>query len=218
MWKKSLISLVSLFGVAFMLSSCSAQFPTKIADDASKISGEDKAYYVGDPGPAGLIFYDRGRYTTGLAHNWRYLEAAPDDVSGNYIWSSVAVLANTSTEIGTGQANTDAIIAQGGVPNAAKACADYSKEIGGVTYDDWFLPSKGELHRMYVGLHADGAGNFAAEEYLSSSEASASAPWSLHFGDGTPRQMINKIGLPNPPPLNTPPQPVYLNIRCIRSL
>ena len=215
MFKKSLISLIGLFGVVFLLSSCSAQFPNKATDEAGKVSGNDKAYYVGDSGPAGLVFYDRGRYTTGLAHNWRYLEAAPSDVSGNFIWSSVPGLAGTATEIGTGRANTAAIIAQGGVPNAAKACDDYSIDVGGVTYDDWFLPSKGELNRIYSSLYSDGAGNLAQDQYLSSSEASASTFWTQEFGAGS-AGAFNKNGSNGG--LSNNPQLVYFKIRCIRDL
>ena len=56
---------------------------------------------------------------------------------------------------------------------AAKVCAEYSLEQGGMTYDDWFLPSKAELYRMYQNLHLRGLGDFYDSwAYWSSTEYS----------------------------------------------
>lgn len=141
-------------------------------------------YYVGQSGQAGgLVFYDRGEYTTGLTHNWRYLEAALTDQSSSAAWSNVtATLVGTELPIGTGEANTAAIIAQPGhTASAAKLCDDL--EVSG--YSDWFLPSKGELYMMFINLQAVGFGDFASRRYWSSSEDSDSLnPWYQAFFDG----------------------------------
>lgn len=82
------------------------------------------AYSLRDTGPSGgLIFYIDGAGTT-------YYEAAPSDQAGAGIqkWSSVwfTLIGTTGTAIGTGQANTTAIIAQHGPGgnSAAKLCDD----------------------------------------------------------------------------------------------
>lgn len=43
---------------------------------------------------------------------------------------------------------------------AAKVCTDFSLAGGDVTYDDWFLPSKDELYKMYQNLVNYGLGGF----------------------------------------------------------
>jgi len=117
-------------------------------------------------GPAGgLVFYDKGSISNG----WRYLEAAPSDQSSSQAWSNitnVSIVPNTGQAIGTGEANTDAIIAQSGhVASAAKLCKDLM--LGG--YDDWFLPSILELDKMMGELSSHGYGGFVAGEYYWSS-------------------------------------------------
>ena len=78
------------------------------------------AYELRDTGPAGgLICYIDG--TT-------FYEAAPSDQSISKAWSNITDVAigTTGTAIGTGQANTDAIIAQDGhTDSAAKLCNDF---------------------------------------------------------------------------------------------
>jgi hypothetical protein len=76
------------------------------------------SYSLRDSGPAGgLIFYKSGN---------NYLEAAPTDQSAFQKWSNVnIVIGTTGTAIGTGQANTTAIINQAGhTDSAAKLCDD----------------------------------------------------------------------------------------------
>lgn len=79
------------------------------------------AYSLRDTGPAGgLICYIDGAGTT-------YYEAAPSDQSILHTWSNIINVAvtGTGTVIGTGDANTDLIIAQPGhTDSAAKLCKD----------------------------------------------------------------------------------------------
>lgn len=78
------------------------------------------AYSLRDVGPAGgLIFYIDASTT--------YYEAAPSDQGTSKTWSNITTLASgaTGTAIGTGQANTTAIVGQSGHTNsAAKLCDD----------------------------------------------------------------------------------------------
>lgn len=92
MWNKSLMSLIGIFGMVLVLSSCTSHVQntgnsynnTSGGNNNNTAGSAGPTYYIGDAGPCGgIIFYDRGRYTTGLAQNWRYLEAAPSDFAGN---------------------------------------------------------------------------------------------------------------------------------------
>src|SRR4030042_418838 len=117
-----------------------------------------KTYAIGDIGPSGvgIVFY----ITDGGLHG---LEAAPSLWNGGAAdptsaWSTITnALANgvsiLPAGIGTGSANTDAIIAQnGGAASAAKLCRDYLG--GGKT--DWFLPSKDELDAIWDNIVNNG--------------------------------------------------------------
>jgi len=77
------------------------------------------SYNLRDIGPSGgYIFWKSGN---------DYLEAAPIDQSANQTWSNITAVAvtGTLTAIGTGQANTTAIIGQAGhTASAAKLCDD----------------------------------------------------------------------------------------------
>jgi len=137
------------------------------------------AYKIGDRGPAGgWIFYDKGEYSNG----WRYLEAAPED-QGRAEWGCYekSIPGAKGTAIGTGKANTAAIIkscGQSGI--AAKLAADYR----GGGKSDWFLPSKDELSLMYENLYLTGVGGFAVDYYWSSSEIDDYYAWHQSFYDG----------------------------------
>ena len=78
------------------------------------------AYALRDIGPAGgWVFWTDG------AGN--YLEAAPTNQSISQAWSNIinVAIGTTGTAIGTGQANTTAIIGQAGhIDSAAKLCDD----------------------------------------------------------------------------------------------
>lgn len=69
---------------------------------------------------------------------------------------------------------------------AAKICADYSLVQGGVTYNDWFLPSKDELNLLWDNLKNQNpsVGGFHNDYYWSSSENGESFVWSQVFWDG----------------------------------
>lgn len=87
---------------------------------------------------------------------------------------------NVSTAIGTGQANTTFMMAQSGYTGgAAQVCANYVS--GG--YSDWYLPSYGELQKLYLNRTAI-APYSTGWSYWSSSERDTSSAWSVNFGSG----------------------------------
>ncbi|MCK4464103.1 MAG: DUF1566 domain-containing protein [Bacteroidales bacterium] len=157
-------------------------------------TGSDPVTYaLGDTGPAGgLIFY----IDEADEFSWDYLEAAPSDQSTWQVWiegglTQSTLNGNTSTAIGTGQANSDYIIAQEGhTGSAAKVCLDYDDGI----YSDWFLPSKDELNQMYVNLKFEGVGGFADYYYWSSSEYDALYVWNQYFINGSQFRVFGKNG------------------------
>lgn len=120
-------------------------------------------YPLGTPGPAGgwifnIISLGGGSYT--------YYEAVPKaSVIIGGAWSDITtkLLGTTSTAIGTGQANTAAIINQQGGAH------------------DWFLPSQDELAFMYSNLKAHGVGGFVNSLYWSSYEISGTTALSINF-------------------------------------
>ncbi|TVQ41632.1 MAG: hypothetical protein EA384_00035, partial [Spirochaetaceae bacterium] len=148
------------------------------------------AYQIGDIGPAGgIVFHDSNDYSDG----WRYLEAAPASTEWVLkVWGGYGTLVGgTATAIGTGAANTQAIVGKLGEGDyAAKLCADLS--YGG--YSDWFLPSLYELDLMYQNLHLQGIGGFMSAHYWSSSESTAHYALNQHFFFALPSDDLKDNG------------------------
>jgi hypothetical protein len=154
------------------------------AGTATVVIASKAVLNVGDTGPAGgVIFYDKGT-TSG---DWRYLEAAPNDQSGGIQWHNGSYIdIKTGTAVGTGKANTDAIIAaQGDGTYAATLCK--SLTIKG--FSDWFLPSKDELDLMYKNLKKASLGGFGEGWLWSSSQTYNHNAWIQEFSVGN--QSVN---------------------------
>ena len=129
-------------------------------------------YAIGSRGPkGGWVFYKSGS---------NYLECADEDLPGLYSWSDLyqteVGAGAQGTAIGTGQANTLAIVNQQ------------------VIHDDWYLPSKDELALMYTLWTNSGYGNFKITNiYWSSSENSAIDVWVQDFVTETQASNQSKI-------------------------
>jgi hypothetical protein len=124
-------------------------------------------YVAGDPG-----------YVAGETHG---IIAAPSNQSTGIQWynGSYITTGATGTALGTGMANTNAIVtAQGAGTYAAKLCADLV--LNG--YSDWYLPSRDELTKLYI--NRSFIGEFAPIYYWSSSEYSAFSAWGTFFDVG----------------------------------
>ncbi len=124
---------------------------------------------TGDPG-----------YDASVQHG---LIAAPSDIStASILWwnGSNVTTGATGTALGTGNANTNAIVSAQGAGNyAAKMC--YDLVLNG--YSDWYLPSKDELHKLFLNKLAIGS-YFHSCYYWSSSEYSNSEAWYEYLGSG----------------------------------
>ncbi len=153
---------------------------TAYGNEVSFTTAAATTFTLGQNYGGGLIFYLDGTGQHGLI-------AAFTDQSTSMSWdndSPVPVTTNaTGTAVGTGQANTAAIIAaQGAGTYAAKLCDDLV--LNG--YSDWFLPAKDELGLMYTNLKLSGLGGFS-DSYYSSTEisADATAAYLMNFNTGT---------------------------------
>ncbi|MBT6705179.1 MAG: DUF1566 domain-containing protein, partial [Flavobacteriaceae bacterium] len=136
---------------------------------------------IGDSYGGGIVFfvYDGGQHG---------LIAATVDQSAGIRWYGGS---NTNTRaradgIGAGLKNTAIIIAnQGPVDGnafAATVCNEYSVTVGGVTYGDWYLPSKYELNLLYI--ERARVGNFLTSYYWSSTEGGNNNAWGQNFVNG----------------------------------
>ena len=125
--------------------------------------GGGTVYTIGDAALGGIIAYINGGGSTGTSG----LVVTSTNVSTGTDWGcfGVSIPGAYGTAIGTGNANTIAIMA--GCPTAgiaARLCGDLTE--GG--YSDWYLPSTDELNTLYVNRVA--IGGLGTNGYWSSTE------------------------------------------------
>ena len=137
---------------------------------------------IGDNYQGGIIFWLDATGQHGLI-------AATTDQSTGIQWynGTYRYTGTTGDGLYAGAMNTTMIVATQMADNqtgnfAAKVCADYSVNVGGVTYGDWYLPSKYELNLLY--LQKTAVGGFASAYYWSSTEGHNGNAWTQDFGDG----------------------------------
>ena len=130
---------------------------------------------VGDNYSGGKIGYILQPGDTGYQQNVQHgLIAATVDQSAAINWAIVAkqsAAVGTSTAIGAGSANTDAIIAQNG--SGSTYAADLARAYDGGGYSDWYLPSKDELLMLHNNRPLIGS-VFSTGFYWTSSEVTIS--------------------------------------------
>ena len=124
---------------------------------------------IGDEAFGGIVFYVDESGEHGLV-------SALEDLPGTYEWGCYGISTGANGQgIGTGYQNTMDIVNSGcftdnGGITAAQATLD--ADING--YNDWFLPSQGELIEMYNTIGDGGSngdiGDFESNWYWSSSE------------------------------------------------
>ena len=144
----------------------------------------------------GIVFYIDGSGQHGLI-------AAATDQSGSAPWGCPSTtIGTTATAIGTGQANTTAIVygcSEAGI--AARICDDLVLN----SYNDWYLPSLDELKQLYIQRNVIGGFSTYAN-YFSSSEV-------IFFSGDTWAQIVNFLNGLN----GFYPKNMEINVRAIRS-
>ena len=148
---------------------------------------------VGDFYGGGVVFYifveaDAG-YVAGETHG---LIAAVADQSSGIQWrngNTNQTTGATGTAVGTGSANTDAIISVQGATETSYA-AGLARAYTDGTYTDWFLPSKDALNLMYLNratINTTAASNsgsdFSTNFYWSSTELDFQFAWYQLFNE-----------------------------------
>jgi len=105
---------------------------------------------VGDFALGGVVFYilqpgDPG-YDAGVQHG--LVLTSNYDTLDDYTWGCTGIdVTGTSSALGAGKANTDLIIAACG--NSPSYAAGYCYNLVEGGYSDWYLPSGGEMLKLY---------------------------------------------------------------------
>ena len=155
---------------------------------------------IGDEYQGGIIFHifeqgDLG-YIEGQTHG---LIAASVDYANGLVFGcyGIAVDGADGIAIGTGNQNTIDIYNSPCLTQNDAAAICYDLNLSG--YNDWFLPSIGELGDMYLNigqgnfLGLNNVGNFDNTIYLSSSEVSANSAYMQNFANGN-QEVVLKNG------------------------
>lgn len=118
----------------------------------NEITVTTTTHFVGENFGGGIIFYifspGETGYVSGQEHG---LIAAPSDNTTTLLrWNNGVTirLPATQTGLGTGDSNTNVIVANQGTTSAYAARNSSNLTLGGFT--DWYLPSRDELDLMYV--------------------------------------------------------------------
>jgi len=155
--------------------------------------GGTATYSIGDFAHGGVVFWVDATGTHGLVC------AKEDQGVGDEKWyaGTFGYTRANGDGIFAGEMNTSIIIAahvaigDNGSTYAARMCNELQMTEGGITYGDWYLPSKEELNLMYQNRTiinatsvANGGSYFDMEFFWSSTEYSNISAWSLDFLDG----------------------------------
>ena len=161
----------------------------------AKWGAYDGSFSLGETGPGGgKIFYvSAGGFTmTDDSKTAHYFEAATSDQSTGAEWgrygTTISGITTFTTypptddelgrKIGNGRKDTQTIVTQlSGTGYAAELC--YNKRLGNGLYNDWFLPSVGELYQLYI--NRSYVGIPSSNVYWSSSQYDNGGAWYQNF-------------------------------------
>jgi hypothetical protein len=152
---------------------------------------------VGDSYGGGVVAYlsvpgDLG-YDANTPHGLIY-----SGVTSWLPWGCEGTAINGADGIGYGSGNQNTIDIVNGCSAAsiaARYCYDYSVTVNGVLYDDWFLPSKDELNKLFINKSFIGLSASGTIYYWSSTEYAAwptSWVWFQNFFTGGQDYYTNK--------------------------
>lgn len=148
------------------------------------------AGYIG--GSGGYVYFDKGEMT----NNWRYLEAASNNLIYNnnvnwfFTWNncnSTLFLAGLSNDIGTGLENSIILKNNCNFTDNAAAMARYISLNG---TNDWFLPSIEELKQLYKLKKENIISYIGSYPLISSSQVSNNTNFGVDFSSGVQVSML----------------------------
>jgi hypothetical protein len=123
------------------------------------------------------------------------LVASLTDLSAGLFWATSSydntLIGPTAQSYSNGSTNTDAIIAQTGVPADNTYAAGIARLHNGGSYSDWYLPAVWELNMCYNSaaivnrILGSTNGFLTTNYYWSSTEFNNVAAWQQDFGLGT---------------------------------
>lgn len=152
-------------------------------------------YAVGNQGPAGgIVFYDKGSYSLG----WRYLEASPSDLTF-FEWGCMNSDINNTNNSSIGKGLLNSVLITNfhdnlnnfytnpsvcNTLNNGTVAAKKTITLEINNFDDWFLPSKDELEKIYLNLKTQNLGNLSNNKYWSSTQFNSSSVHVVDFMNG----------------------------------
>ncbi|MBU1487442.1 DUF1566 domain-containing protein, partial [bacterium] len=141
-----------------------------ITHDIGESYGGGIVFYVYDNGQHGLIAAtaDQSSGIQWYNETYRYTGSLGDGLNAGAM-NTAMIVATQISDTQTGNF-------------AARVCADYSVTVGGVTYGDWYLPSKYELNLLYQQKSV--VGGFSSNNYWSSTENNSNNAWNQNFDNG----------------------------------
>jgi hypothetical protein len=146
---------------------------TSYGNELSFTTPATPVFSIGCSYGGGIIFYIDGTAQHGL------ISATTNQSTGVHWGCDGTSIPGTLYAIGTGQANTTAIVNGCAETGAARLCDNLV--LNG--YSDWFLPSKDELNQMY--LQKNAIGGFGSNYFWTSSQNDNSTAWDQAFSNGT---------------------------------
>ncbi len=144
---------------------------------------------VGDYHQGGIVFYVFKPGDSGFVNNEHHgLICALSDVQATSWGCSGTLIGGTSTDLGNGMSNSNAIKAGcSDSTNAVSETGNYSFTSGGQTYLDWYLPSIDELEQLATNKtivntkSTENGGDLLSRYYWSSSEENANSAFEYDF-------------------------------------
>lgn len=132
-------------------------------------------HYIGEKYMGGTVFYLYDNNQHGL------IVSSPISRKVKWFNGSDKYTGSMGDGLGSGEMNTAMIVATQAndwlnSDFAAELCANYSVEVDGITYGDWYLPSKYELHLLCIQNNLLDI-NLESTWYFSSTEVDKSYVW-----------------------------------------
>lgn len=140
---------------------------------------------TGESYAGGIIAYILASGDNGYDANVQHGFIVSNVYLGASTWGCDGNISGLSTALGTGAANTAAIIASNCATanTPAKLCDNYSVIENGITYNDWYLPSSGEAGKIWLGYRAFSTltTSMMAYTYFATSSQDATNPSTWYY-------------------------------------